>query len=179
MIELNKEVEKVLAVSFLNEAAGKGTAMVDTFSSWMVGGHGVAVMVLLSQYDSAIKHIYAHSILVFLNQFIVSLFLVIVQKYLSLIISSGSNGGQIAWDQFSRFEFDRKAFELDKFNAEIDLALLKSTRWLVRRNRKKDTDFAAPSRRAFKKFQLQCSLVLLQALLLLFAVFELGRAFHP
>ena len=49
--------EQRLVCDMLITSAGETSKLVDTFSSWLLGGYGVGVAILMSQYDSMAKHL--------------------------------------------------------------------------------------------------------------------------
>jgi hypothetical protein len=57
MIETQNTIEKALVSALLFESAGKASAILDTFSGWLLGGLAAATTLLISQFDSAAKHL--------------------------------------------------------------------------------------------------------------------------
>lgn len=95
MNQIENLQEKAFVSSLLFESVGKASAMIDTFSSWLLGGFAAAITFLISNFSTISSNVASHYVQYTIYLFLVVLTLGIIQKYLATIIISASAGAAV------------------------------------------------------------------------------------
>ena len=82
--------EQVFANSLLTVGAGKSSAVLDSFVSWLLGGFGAALALVLSNLDSIAPFVPIEAIKSSATIFMVAVVVGVVEKYLAAIVTGGA-----------------------------------------------------------------------------------------
>jgi hypothetical protein len=175
MIETQNTIEKALVSALLFESAGKASAILDTFSGWLLGGLAAATTLLISQFDSAAKHLSLEAIRCCLFLFLLSVAVALIEKYLSSVILAGSASAAIGREMVSKAPFNAGNLNIEVIFSEIARAMFQPASWFVKRSfaKVKEGDFTAAAINFTRCLQIQGFLVLVQAALLLGAIYTI------
>ncbi len=165
--------EKVLASALLSEAAGKCSASLDSFSSWLLGGFAAALVFLISNVGSLQAHLPVIALRAAGRLFLIAVVLGLVEKYIATVLrgaAEASAAGREIGEKFAEFDLDFKIVF-----GELEKAMFPPLKWFVRRSLAKaqSGDFAASARSFVKWAQIQGFVVVVQAAVLLWAVYRL------
>jgi hypothetical protein len=172
--EIPNQSEKAIAATLILEAVGKASAMLDSFSGWLLGGFAAAVALLIAQLSSLTKYISLSTIRGCLVLFIISVITALIQKYISSAIQAASQSATAARDILVKEPFSNfvPSLRLDVFLSEVERAIFFPVRLLVRRSFEKirQGDLTAGAINFARWAQIQGYLVLFQSILLLGAI---------
>lgn len=177
MAEIENVREKVLVNSLLFAAVGKGSAIIDSFSNWLLAGFAAAITFLLGNLQAVSEYVSKSSVQYCAYLFFGVLVLGILEKILATIVGSASAGAaagrEIAADNF------KQDIELDPavIFRESEKAILRPMRWFVSRSFKKAQagDLTAAARSFTLVAQIQGFFVALQVLVVLRAVYVIAK----
>ena len=180
MNETQNAIDKLLVSALLFESAGRASAILDSFSGWLLGGYAAAIALLISQFDSIAKHLSPESIRYCLLVFLISLVVALIEKYLSSAIMAGSQGAAVGRDMVSRAPFNTATLSPEVIFFETERAMFWPIRWFVQRSfaKVKQGDFVAAARNVTRCLQIQGLIVLVQAALLLLAIYTIVRGLN-
>jgi hypothetical protein len=179
--ENNKAVfERIAANKLLILMAGNASSAVDKFSSWLLTGFGVAFTLILTNIDSIVKFIPLSNIRDGILLYLFALFLGVIQKWLSSIISSGCGTSGEAEQIGKDLADSSKDIDIDFILNEIERSTYYPAKWLVsfQYNKVKNGDLSAPGRMFGKLAQIQSYLVLAQAIFVIYSITVLISGFN-
>ena len=180
MAEIPNLHEQVFVNALRSEMNGKASATVDSFSGWLLGGFGVASALLVSQYDSVSKHLAASTIQTFLFLFLSALGLGIVQKYIYVIVTAHSQGSAIGRELGEKASEKSIRLDFEVILTEMEKSTFAPARWFVSRSfdKLRKGDLVSSTRNFSRLFQIQSVLAVIQAILILIAIFKVASSFH-
>lgn len=154
--------------------------LIDTFSGWLIGGFGAASALLVSQYDSVSKHISTCHIQEFLQLLMLALIIAVIQKFISSLIVANAKAAIVAAELGKAAAENSIELDFNVIFSEIEKSILPISRWAVRRSFRKaiSGDLVASSRNFVRLSQVQGLITIAQALVTLFAIYELAAGFH-
>lgn len=172
--------EQVLVNHLRSEMNGRASAILDSFSGWLLGGFGATSALLVSQYNSVSKHLAPDTVRAFLFLFIWSLVFGIIQKYLSMIIVVHSQGAAIGRNLGEKTSEKSIDLDFEVVLAELERSVLYPARWFVSRGfaKLRNGDLVSSTRFYSWLLQVQGIFAVLQAILILIAIFKVASAFH-
>lgn len=85
---------RILAGRLLSLGAGRASAALDQFSSWLLSGFGAAFALLFANIDVVSKHVAVTSLRTGLMLFLCALVAGVVAKFLSSIVSAGAEAAE-------------------------------------------------------------------------------------
>lgn len=164
----------------LQESNGKASSLLDSFSCWLLGGFGAASALFVSQYDSITKHIDQPIIHNFLIHFLWFLVIGIVQKYIAIIIAAYSQGATIGREIGAKAAANSIPLNFDIIFSKIEKSMIPPGSWLLRRSLKKakNGDLVSSAINFTRLTQFQGILVLIQAIIILVAIFKIANGFR-
>ena len=159
---------------------GKACAIVDSFSGWLLSGFAASSALFVSQYDSISKHLTASTIQTFLFFFLWSLLLGIIQKYLAVLVMAHSQGSAIGRELGEKAAEKSIKLDFEIILSEMEKTILPPARWFVSRsyNKVKKGDLVSSTRNVSRLLQIQGMLAIIQAILMLVAIFKVASSFH-
>ena len=167
--------EKVFANSLLMVGAGKSSAVLDTFASWLLGGFGAALALVLSNLDSVAVFLPVQSVKFSAAIFVVAAVVGVVEKYLAAVVSGAAEAaaaGREIGEKAAELDLDLSAvFQLSE-NAALPFMRL-PLRWLLQKTAA--GDLTASGRFFVRCSNVQAILVLIEAVLILGAALALVR----
>lgn len=170
--------EKVLVGSLLSETAGKSSAMIDSFSSWLMLGFGATIAFMLANIDDLANYLPLESFRLCVFLFFATITLGVIQKFLATFVAAGSAGaalGKKAGEQFAAAKVD---LDLNIVLAEMAKAIFWPARWFVHRSfeKAKAGDLTVSARTFTKSSQIQGCIALIQAFIVLWALYVVGKS---
>jgi hypothetical protein len=180
MNEIKNLHEQVFVNNLRAEMNGKACAIIDSFSGWLLSGFAASSALLVSQYDSVSKHLVASTIQAFLFLFLWSLIFGIIQKYLAVLVMAHSQGSSVGRDLGEKAAKRSIKLDFEIILSEMEKTILPPARWLVSRsyNKLKNGDLVSSTRNFSRLLQIQGMLAIIQAILMLIAIFKVASSFH-
>lgn len=172
--------EKVLAGSLLTAGAGKASAALDSFASWLLAGFGAALALVISSDTTVGKYVSEQDLKSAGVLFLWAAALTVIEKYLSAIIVGAAETAAQAAEAGRRLADDNVDVNFSIVFQELQSAVIWPARWFVARSQAKVLrgDFASAGRSLLRCAQAQGFLVLVAAVLLLVAVGTLIRGLN-
>ena len=172
--------EQVLVNTILSEINGKASSILDSFSGWLLGGFGAASALFVSKYDSIVKHLNPSEIQEFLFLFLWSLGVGIIQKFLSMIITAHSQGAAAGRDIGEKYAEKSIMLDFEIILSHMEKSIFPGARWFVKRSfrKLKNGDLVSNTQKQTRLLQVQGFLCLIQAVLVLIAIFRMATSFH-
>lgn len=172
--------EKVLAGNLLTAGAAKASAALDSFASWLLGGFGAALALVLSSDAALGKYVLEEDLRCAGVLFLWAATLTIVEKYLAAVISGAAETASLAAEAGRRLADDGVEVDFLVVFQELQSAVVWPARWFVVRSHEKALrgDFASSGKNFLRCAQAQGLLVLTSAVLLLIAIGVLVRGFE-
>jgi hypothetical protein len=174
----NLTQEERLVNDLLLAMAGKAAKGVDSFSGWMMGGHGLAATILVSQFATLAKHLSGCAIKWTLCLFVGSLVFGMLEKYAALLVTSASAGAKVGREAFARHELVDPKIEVVIHSMEM--AYFRPLRWFVHRSFAKILagDLNSGPRKFMKLAQIQGLLLVGQFVSVIASVWIIAAGFR-
>lgn len=166
---------QVFANSLLTVGAGKSSAVLDSFVSWLLGGFGAALALILSNLDSIVPFVPIEAIKRSAAIFMVAVVVGVVEKYLAAVVTGGaesSAAGREIGEKAADLELDLSVvFQLS------ERAALPPMRWFLRSFLRKaaEGDLTVSGRLFTRLSNIQTFVVLAETFLILWAAVVLIR----
>ena len=172
--------EKVLAGSLLTAGAGKASAALDSFASWLLAGFGAALVLVISSDSTIGKYVSEQDLKCAGVLFLWAAALTVIEKYLSALIVGAAETAAQAAEAGRRLADENVEINFSIVFQELQSAVVWPARWFVTRSQAKVLrgDFASSGRNLLRCAQAQGFLVLVTAVLLLAAVGTLIRGLN-
>lgn len=167
--------ESPLIGTLLFEIAGKGSAVLDTFSGWLLGGFGAAVTFLIGKLDAIPKHLPVETVRYCTFLFLIAAVLGLFEKYLATFIAAGAQGAAIGRELGKE---EAPLGQPEVIFRELRRAILPPMRWFIDRSlrkRKSGDRYAAP-RNFVRCAQVQGLFVLVEVVIVLLAVYAIAHS---
>lgn len=142
------------------------------FSTWLMGGSGATLALVVANIDTVSKFIEITHIRFGLIVFILSLAVAVVATYLSTMVKTALGGLEDGEALGKEIRSTTNTFDLRLYMTEYERGLFPPIRWLARSSMKKAMlgDVVAGARMIAKLSQVQALLVACQSLLTLLAL---------
>lgn len=179
-----QDIKNIHEQNFVNVLRAKTnesvSPIIDKFSGWLIGGLGVAAVLLVSQYDSVSKHINTDIIHEFLLLLMAALVIAVIQKFVSSLIVANAKASIVAVELGKDAAEKDIKLDFEFIFGEIERSIFPISRWAVRRDFRKaiEGDLVSSSRNFVRLFQVQGILTLAQALVTLFAIYKVASGFN-
>jgi hypothetical protein len=158
---------KILAGRLLTLGAGRASAALDQFSSWLLSGFGAAFALLLANIDPVSKHLAIASLRCALILFLVCLLLGVLSRLLAAVVAAGAGAAG---------EAESMGRDLAEAEIEVNFKTVfreaeKATYWPIRIavassfKKVEQGDFAASGRLQAKMAQAHSVLVFIEVIL--------------
>ena len=172
MNQIENLQEKTFVSSLLFESVGKASAMIDTFSNWLLGGFAAAITFLISNFSTISSKVPSHYLQCAIYLFLVVLILGIVQKYLATIVMSASAGAAVGRELGNKYAENGIELDTEVVFSESENAILPPMRYFVRNSFKKASagNITAAARSFTIIAQVQGLLTLSQAAIIFYTV---------
>jgi hypothetical protein len=176
--EIEHLQEKVFLNSPLVAGAGKGSAAIDHFASWLLAGFGAALALLLSNLDSLATSLPLGCLRSAAIIFIVAATFGVVEKFLAVIISGAVEASGVGASIGEKAAEREVELDLAYVFSEAKAASYPPMRWLLAGmlNKAQRGDLAAPGRFFTHCTQAQSVLALIETFLILFAAATIIRS---
>lgn len=164
----------------LADAFGKASNKIDAFATWLLAGFAAAVALLLSHHD-AMTLVPGAVVRLEVELFLWMAIVTVIQKYLAIIVAGGSEaavvGRQMVLEHMETLE-SPSDFNAAAYGAESLRSVPPFARPYIRRMLAAvmSGDVGIYSRRLAKLAQMQAIFLLIEAILFLTAILQLGRA---
>jgi hypothetical protein len=177
VVEIKNVHEKVLVNALLFEAVGKGSAIIDSFSNWLLAGFAAAITFLLGNLQAVSGYVSKPNVQYCAYLFIGVLLLGILEKILATIVGSASAGAATGREIAAENIKQGIKLEPQVIFQESERAILRPMRWFVSRSFKKAQvgDLTAAARLFTLVAQIQGLIVALQVLVVLRAVYVIAK----
>ncbi|HTF94729.1 MAG TPA: hypothetical protein VL995_01230 [Cellvibrio sp.] len=172
MSQIENLQEKAFVSSLLFESVGKASAMIDTFSNWLLGGFAASIAFLIGNFSTISGKVPNSSLKCIIYLFLAVLVVGVIQKYLATIVMSASAGAAVGRELGTKYAENGVELDVDVVFAESASAILPPIRYFVRNSFKKASagNITAAARSFTIIAQVQGLLTLLQAAIIFYAV---------
>jgi len=164
--------EKVLAGSLLTFSAGKAARVIDSFVSWLMGGAGLALALLIGNLEHLAPYMAIATVRHAAKLFLAGASLLVIEKYLASFIVGVAETAAYAADVGRQLAADQIKIDFSVVFREFEAAVLRPMRWFVGRSYAKAQrgDFSASGKNLARCAQIQGLLALAVAVLVLWAL---------
>jgi hypothetical protein len=168
--------EKLLVSSLLFASSGKASAIIDSFSNWLLAGFAAAITFLLGNIESLSDYLPGDTLQYCAYLFFVVLVLGIIEKIIATVVASASAGATVGRQIASQNLDSGAQLQASVIFSESLRAVLPPMRWFVARSfRKTESGDVTAAARAFTKCaQAQGLLVVAQVACVLRAVYVIA-----
>lgn len=171
-----------ISAALIADMSGKLSGKFDTFATWLLAGFGAAVVLLLTN-DKAAGLVSPHAIRICAILFGWATVVTVLEKFLALIVSSGSEAAAssrtLILDHMKLRREIKESPDLDikAMAEEIVRPMFWPARWLASRQMRKSLngDLTAGARPLMRYGQIQGFLVLIEIVLFLAALWQVVK----
>lgn len=176
--EIEHLQEKVFLNSLLVAGAGKSSAAIDNFASWLLAGFGAALALLLSNMDSLTSALPLGCLKAASVFFIIAAGIGVVEKFLAVTISGAVEASEVGASIGEKAASLNLDLDITYVFSEAKAASYPPMRWLLARmlDKAERGDLAAPGKFFTHCVQVQAVLALIEAVLILFAAATIIRS---
>jgi|CXWL01.1.fsa_nt_gi hypothetical protein len=178
MADHEHPVERHLAGSLLTEVAGRSSANIDSFSTWLFLGYSAAVTFLLANSTVVGTMLTAGWLPSCLKVLVVLAVLLLAQKSLALIVAGGAAGAAVGRELSAPIIGSGIELQLEVFLGEIEKATFWPVSILVKRSFAKVIagDLAASGRAMFRIGQIQALVAGLQMIIIICQLYRVAHS---
>ena len=172
-------LEKIAVNKTLLLLAKHISSSLEKFSGWLLAGFGAAFALVLTNIESITDFVQITSIRSGISYFLIALFLGVIQKWLSAIISSSFEASVGSEEIGKKLSESKDGADIEFILNEIKRSTLYPAKWFVtwQFNKILTGDLSAPGRMLSKLSQIQSFLIFAQALLVIYSILVILNGF--
>jgi hypothetical protein len=169
--------EKVFAQTLLAVGAGKSSAALDSFASWVLGGFAAVLTFLLGTSGSLGKHLPIETLRNAAYIFVSAWVPAVAEKFISVMVVAAAEGSSLGREVGKATAKEGIELDLPVVFRECERAFLPPVSWLIRRSLKKleDGDLTASARTLMTGTLVQAFLIVVELALIAWAAIVLIR----
>lgn len=163
--------EKVLASSLMTMAAGKSSAVIDSFVSWLIAGAGGAIALVIGNLSGIGPHLDASLVSCASVIYLVAAGLTVVEKFLASVVMGAAESASQAKDSVRDLPPDGH-LDMEVVFREFERATFRPMRWFMSKSfaKVRSGDFTASARNFARFAQIQAVLALIATALVFWAL---------